>query len=153
MVSILTPVSLLNFPIVIITDFSLESVVTTDVSIAEMDNPQEKRSGWLAKGGVLTSVFAVVGASCCILPIILVNIGVSSALVSHLGIFVRLRPWLIALSIAFIIAAFIFTFRGGRRPNQRTLAVLIIAAVLTLCALMLPYYEGGIQRWLNLTGR
>ena len=118
-----------------------------------MDNLQEKRSGWFAKGGVLTSVFAIVGASCCILPIILVNLGVSSALVSHLGIFTRLRPWLIALSLALIVAGFVFTFRGGRRPNRRTLTVLIIATLLTLCALILPYYEGDLQRWLNLTGR
>ncbi|MGB0906093.1 MAG: hypothetical protein ACPGVT_01270 [Maricaulaceae bacterium] len=95
----------------------------------------------------------MIGASCCILPIILVNIGLSSALVSHLGVFARLRPWFIALSASQILAAFLYAFRSGQRPSKKNLSILIVAALLTICALVLPYYEGDIQRWLNLTNR
>lgn len=115
--------------------------------------PEHSKSRWFARGGVLTSLMSVIGASCCILPIFLVNIGLSSALVSHLGIFARLRPWFIALSVALIAAGFIYAFRSGRRPSKRTLIVLIVAILFTVSALVLPYYEGDIQRWLNLTSR
>jgi len=56
---------------------------------------EKQKSGWFAKGGILASLFAVIGASCCILPIILINLGLSSALVSHLGFFARFRHWFI----------------------------------------------------------
>jgi len=68
-----------------------------------MNNEKSNRSGLIATGGTLTGMFAVIGASCCILPIILVNLGVS-----------------------------------------------ILAGILAVGSTILPYYEGDIQRWLNL---
>jgi len=92
----------------------------------------------------------MIGASCCILPIILVNLGMSSALVSHLGVVARLRPWFMVLTVCLVIGSFIFAYRGGRRPSRRTLSLLILAGALAVGATLLPYYEGDIQRWLNL---
>ena len=51
---------------------------------AETDNDvtvtkASRANGWLAGGGVLGGFFAFLGASCCVLPILLVNLGVSSA--------------------------------------------------------------------------
>jgi len=115
---------------------------------------EKQRSGWFAKGGVLASLFAVVGASCCILPIILINLGLSSALVSHLGFFARFRHWfMVALSIMLIIGGIVYAYSGGRRPKRRTLVIFVLAAILILAAYILPYYEGDLQRWLNLTSR
>lgn len=115
-----------------------------------MENEKPNRSGLFATSGTLTGIFAVIGASCCILPIIMVNLGVSSALVAHLGIFARLRPWFMALTICFVIGGFLYAFRGGRRPSRKTMIFLIFAGLLALGATVLPYYEGDIQRWLNL---
>jgi mercuric ion transport protein len=95
-------------------------------------------------------MFAVIGASCCILPIILVNLGVSSALVSHLGFFARYRPWFMALTICLVIGGFIYAYRGGRKPSRRVFVFLILAGILAVGSTILPYYEGDIQRWLNL---
>ena len=115
-----------------------------------MDNNKPNRSGLFATGGTLTGLFAVIGASCCILPIILVNLGVSSAIVSHLGFFARFRPWFMALTISLVIGGFIYAYRGGRRPSRKVLVFLILAGILAVGSTVLPYYEGNIQRWLNL---
>lgn len=115
-----------------------------------MDDEKQNRSGLFATGGTVTGVFAFVGASCCILPIMLVNLGVSSALVSHLGFFARFRPWFMALTILLVIGGFIYAYRGGRKPSRKVLIFLVLAAVLAVGSSILPYYEGDIQRWLNL---
>jgi mercuric ion transport protein len=115
-----------------------------------MNNEKSNRSGLIATGGTLTGMFAVIGASCCILPIILVNLGVSSALVSHLGFFARYRPWFMALTICLVIGGFIYAYRGGRKPSRKVLVFLILAGILAVGSTILPYYEGDIQRWLNL---
>lgn len=114
---------------------------------------EKQKSGWFAKGGILASLFAVVGASCCILPIILINLGLSSALVSHLGFFARFRHWFMALSIMLIIGGIVYAYSGGRQPKRGTIVIFVLAAILTLGAYILPYYEGDLQRWLNLTSR
>ena len=115
-----------------------------------MKNEKSNRSSLFATGGALSGLFAFIGASCCILPLILVNLGVSSALVGHLGFFARLRPLFMGLTILLIIASFIYAYRGKRKPTRKTLTFLIIAGLLALTASILPYYEGDIQRWLNL---
>ena len=117
----------------------------------EIENNPEKTPGWLAPAGTLTGLFSVVGASCCILPIILVNIGVSSALVSYLGVFALMRPVFIGLTFLLIAAGFFYAYRGGRRPTRRSLALLIFITVLALVAIILPSYEGRVQTWLHLT--
>lgn len=118
-----------------------------------MEKEIQNKSGWFAKGGVLAGVFAFIGASCCILPIILINLGLSSAIVSHLGFLARMRPWFLGLTIILIIAGFIYAFRGGKRPPRRILTFLILATLLAIGAYILPYFEGDLQRWLNLTNR
>lgn len=114
------------------------------------NNEKQNRGGLFAMGGTLTGLFAFVGASCCILPIMLVNLGLSSALVSHLSFFARMRPLLLTLTTLLVIAGFIYAYRGGRKPTRKILMFLIIAGLLALASSILPYYEGGIQRWLDL---
>ncbi|MGJ8560255.1 MAG: mercuric transporter MerT family protein [Litorimonas sp.] len=115
-----------------------------------MQNNKKNRSGLLATGGTVSGVFAVIGASCCILPIILVNLGLSSALVSHLGVVAQLRPWFMGLTLLLVAGGFFFAFRGAQRPSRKTIGGLIFATALAVGAIILPYYEGDIQRWLNL---
>jgi len=81
-----------------------------------MENKKPNKGGLFATGGTLTGIFAFIGASCCILPIILVNLGVSSALVSNLGFFARFRTWFMALTICLILGSFIYAYRSGRKP-------------------------------------
>lgn len=109
----------------------------------------EKRDGWFASGGVLASVFAFIGASCCVLPIILVNLGVSTALVSKLGFFARNQALFQWVTLALLGAAAFFAFRNGR-PSVRVIVLLVIGFALVGVAYVLPSYEREILEWLNL---
>ncbi|WP_033315317.1 hypothetical protein [Robiginitomaculum antarcticum] len=115
-----------------------------------MENKKPNRSGFFAAGGAFTGIFAFIGASCCILPIILINLGVSSALVSHLSFLARLQPWFTALTISLVLGGIIYAYRGGRKPSRRIFLLLLIGGGFAVAASILPYYEGQIQRWLSL---
>lgn len=97
-----------------------------------------------AGGGIVTGLAALIGASCCVLPILLVQAGVSTALVAHLGIFARAKPYLLALTAILVLAGFVAAFWGGRSPRPSVLALLVVAALLTAGAYTMPYFERNL---------
>ena len=109
-----------------------------------------RANGWLAGGGVLGGVFAFLGASCCVLPILLVNLGVSSALVANLGFFARYKNAFMIVAMLLLAGAIVFALRGGRRPKPRFWISVSVAVLLLAGAWILPSYEGELLRWLNL---
>jgi mercuric ion transport protein len=116
----------------------------------EKDTEAHRPSGGLfAGGGVVTGLAALVGASCCVLPILLVQAGVSTALVAQLGIFAQAKPYLLALTAILIGAGFVAAFRGGRRPRPRVLVLLIVAALLVAGAYSMPFYERELLDWVR----
>ncbi len=112
--------------------------------------PAPKSSGAMAFGGVLSGLGAVIGASCCILPMALINLGVSSALVGNLAFFARAKPWLMGAAGLFILAALAAAFWGGRKPNAKVLILLAAASGFVAGAYALPFYEPVILEWMNL---
>lgn len=115
----------------------------------ETENGDQKRGGWFASGGVLASLFAFIGASCCVLPIILVNLGVSTTLVVKLGFLARNQALFQWATLALLVAATFFAFRNGR-PRMRVMVLLIIGFAFAGVAYVLPSYEREILEWLNL---
>ncbi len=107
-------------------------------------------AGLLVGGGVLSGLFAFLGASCCVLPIVLVNLGLGGAFVANLAVFARFRMWIIGAALAFIAASIVFALRGGRRPRARFRISVGAALVLVAAAWILPYYEGALLGWLGL---
>lgn len=107
-------------------------------------------AGWLAGGGVVSGLLAFLGASCCVLPIILINLGLGSALVANLAVFARYRVWFIGIALALVVASIIFACRGGRRPRPRFWISAGGASLLLAAAWILPHYEGALLRWLDL---
>ena len=106
-------------------------------------------SGLLAGGGALSGFLAFIGASCCVLPFILVGMGVSSGVVARLGIFVQLQPWLLGVAFALIAGSSAAAYRGGRRPRPRTFAILLVGAVFVALSIALSLYETEVLQWLN----
>ncbi len=106
-------------------------------------------SGWLAGGSLLAGTTALIGASCCVLPVVLVNLGLSGALVSNLTYFARARDWVLGLSVLLIAGGVVLAAKRGRM-GARTFALLVAATVMVAAAYILPSYEGQILRWLNL---
>lgn len=117
--------------------------VKTDKSV------RPKGAGWFAGGGVLAGFFAFLGASCCVLPIILVNLGLSGALVANLAILARFRVPIIGLALALVIASVALACRGGRRPRLRFWISAGVALLLAAAAWIIPHYEGALLQWLN----
>jgi len=49
--------------------------------------------GIFAGVGILAALGGLLGASCCLLPLALVNLGVSSAVIANLGFFASAYQW------------------------------------------------------------
>ncbi|MEQ1929145.1 MAG: hypothetical protein ABL957_01250 [Parvularculaceae bacterium] len=92
---------------------------------------------------------ALIGASCCVLPVLLVQIGVSTALVAQLGAFAHAKPYLLAITALLIAAGFVSAFRGGRRPRPRVLFMLGGATVLVALSIVLPHIEPQLLNWIR----
>lgn len=98
---------------------------------------------------MLAGFGAVLGASCCVLPILLVQAGLGTALVAHLAWFAQAKPYLLAATIALVLAGFVAAFWGGRRPRPLVLALLIGGALLVAAAIAAPYYERELLDWVR----
>lgn len=117
--------------------------------VTETSSGDRKRGGWLASGGVLASFFAFIGASCCVLPVILVNLGVSTAFVANLGFFARNQALFQWVTVALLTGAVFFAFRSGR-PRPRVIVLLVLGFALAGVAYVLPSFEREILEWLDL---
>ena len=62
-------------------------------------------AGLFAGGSLITGLAAMIGASCCVLPFLLVQAGLSTALVAHLGVLASAKPYLLAVTAVLILAA------------------------------------------------
>jgi len=102
-----------------------------------------------AGGGILASLGGLLGASCCVLPLALVNLGVSSAIVANLGFFVGAQPWFAGAAALLVAAGFISAFWRGRRPRPRLFAMLGVAAVLVAATFLAPAFERELLQWMN----
>ncbi|WP_262689815.1 hypothetical protein [Kordiimonas aestuarii] len=106
----------------------------------------------LAGGGLLGGFAAFVGASCCVLPLILFNLGVSSALIARLGVFARFQDAFLLGGLLFVLAGALMAFWGGRRPRRRTLAMLATAVLFMSAAYIIPSYEFDLMLLFGLRG-
>jgi len=105
------------------------------------NNTKSRRAGWVTGGGMLGSIGAFIGASCCVLPILLFNMGVGSALIAQLGFFARYKDELLYGSLALIIVGISVTFSGGGRPTRRVLVLFAVGLLFIGIAYSLPFYE------------
>jgi mercuric ion transport protein len=117
----------------------------------EPNKARANSDGWLAGGGALSALAAFIGASCCTLPLILVNLGLGSALfASNLAFFARARPWFLGAAAVLIAVAALAAFRRGRRPSPVVAALLVSATLFTIGAYWFPYIEPQVLRWMSL---
>lgn len=108
-----------------------------------------KKGGFIAGGSALSGLAAFIGASCCVLPLVLVNLGVSAALVGKLAFFARAQQYFMGAAVILLFAALTAAFWNGRRPGGGVSITLVLATVLVLAAYIMPSYEGQLLRWIN----
>ncbi len=83
------------------------------------------------------------------LPLILVNLGVSSALVGKLAFFARAQQYFMGAAAVLLFAAVVASFWNGRRPSSHVGIALILATIFILAAYIMPSYEGQLLHWIN----
>lgn len=102
--------------------------------------------GVVSQVGLIAAIAALVGASCCALPLALASLGLAGAWLANLGIFVVYRPYVTAFAIIVIALGWAIGLR--RSTSVRTLLVLGVASVLVVAALLIAHYETELTRYL-----
>jgi mercuric ion transport protein len=102
--------------------------------------------GVVSQVGLIAAIAALVGASCCALPLALAWVGLAGAWLANLGIFVVYRPYVTAFAIIVIALGWAIALR--RRASVRTLMVLGVASILVMAALLIAHYETELTRYL-----
>lgn len=69
-------------------------------------------AGLLAAGGVAGALLA---SSCCIVPLVLVTLGVSGAWIGNFSALERYNPYFVAITLIFLAAGFWYVY-GRRQP-------------------------------------
>ncbi|MFN7179622.1 hypothetical protein [Hyphomonas sp.] len=110
----------------------------------------EHAPGWLSGAGILSGFFALLGASCCILPLLLAYVGLGSVLAANLALLERWREPMIAATALLMLAAFIAAFWKGRRPRAKFWTSMGVSSLLLAVAWQLPQHEIEILKWLDL---
>ena len=100
----------------------------------------------LSQLGLIAAVAALVGASCCALPLALAWLGLAGAWIANLGIFVTYRPYITGAAVIVIGLGWIIAVR--RRAASRTFVVLALATMLVAGAVLVSYYETELTRYL-----
>lgn len=110
---------------------------------------EDRRKGWFAAGGI---VGAVLASSCCIVPLVLVTLGVSGAWVGNLTALEPYKPWFAGATLVFLGLGFRKVyFRPKRacedgsycaRPESAliTKSALWIATVLVILAMTIEWW-------------
>jgi mercuric ion transport protein len=106
---------------------------------------QQKSTSLLSTLGLVAALAAFVGASCCVLPLVLASAGLAGAWIANLEIFVVYRIYITLVALVVIAIGWWIALR--RRSSRGTLIVLGCATVLVLGALILTEYEGTITRY------
>ena len=109
-------------------------------------NPEPRHVSLLSQLGLVAGVAALVGASCCALPRALAWLGLAGAWIGNLGIFVAYRDYITAAAVVLIGVGWVIASR--RRAASRTFIVLALATVLVGGAMLVPYYETELARYL-----
>lgn len=106
----------------------------------------KRQASLLSHVGLVAALAALVGASCCALPLVLASLGLAGAWIANLGIFVVYRPYITVVALIVIAAGWAIALR--RQVFARTFLVLSLATVIVLGALAVAHYEPEITRYL-----
>lgn len=90
----------------------------------------------------------MLGASCCVLPLLLLQLGVGSAIVANLAYFAEMRDYFLVGTVALVVVGMVIVLRRGR-PSRRILILFGLSLALVTLALVLPSYEGDLIRWIR----
>ncbi len=107
------------------------------------------RRGWLAAGGVIGALLA---SSCCLVPLVLVMLGVSGAWIGNLTVLEPYKAWFVAATLVFLALGFWQVYVRPQRECEEgsycarpesaliTKAALWIATILVAMAITIGWW-------------
>ena len=112
------------------------------------DTERSDRSsgGAAASSSILAGVLAAIGASCCVLPLVLIQLGVGAALAGSLTVLAPLRPWFLLAAVGLLGWDAFRAFRNGR-PRMRVLVLLALGTAVVAIAVIVPAFESDLLHW------
>lgn len=96
--------------------------------------------------GLMASIAALAGASCCVLPLTLAAVGVGGAWIAQLVIFVTYQWHILAVAVALVATSWVVALVRG--STKRAKIILAISTALVVAAVIVPVYEEEITRQL-----
>jgi mercuric ion transport protein len=72
---------------------------TRSETLIRPDTGESRRRGWVAASGLAGAVLA---SSCCIVPLLLVTLGVSGAWIGNLTVLEPYKPWFAGVALVFV---------------------------------------------------
>lgn len=123
----------------------------TEVTVNKSKNNADanRRKSWLATGGVVSALLA---SSCCLLPLVLISLGLSGAWIGSLTALEPYKPVFISITVLFLAGGFWHVYFKKPEPcedgticarpetSRMTKAALWIATILVLLALTIDYW-------------
>lgn len=110
------------------------------------DGQSDKASATVASLGLLAGVGALIGASCCVLPLILAIAGVGGSWVAGIGALTPYQPYLLGMAALFVGIGWSVALR--RRTRTRVFVVLGLATVLVVGSVLTAIYERPLTEFL-----
>ena len=104
-------------------------------------------SSIVSGGGAVSGFLAFIGASCCVVPILLVHLGGASGLVAKLGFFASWQDWFAWGAISLLALSLTLALRRDS-PGRAFWIWWSVGTVFLAVSLILPNYEMRLQSWL-----
>ncbi|MBB5518365.1 mercuric transporter MerT family protein [Amphiplicatus metriothermophilus] len=120
-----------------------------ETEIAKARAGDSKRGGWFASCGLAGALLA---SACCVVPLVLISLGVTGAWIGSLTAFEPYKPIFISVAVIFLIAGFWRVYFHKPEPCSEgtlcarpqssliTKAALWVGTVLVLLALTINYW-------------
>lgn len=103
----------------------------------------------MANAGILGSVVALFAAACCVLPMVMMLLGLGGSWLAVFGAVAGVSQYIAAASAILVAAAWSIAIRrGGSHGSRGTRVVLVSATVLVVAAWVLLLNEAGINDYL-----
>jgi mercuric ion transport protein len=103
-------------------------------------------------GGVIGSFAALAGASCCVLPLLLIQAGVATGLVTQLAWFARYKDPIFGIAILALALSIGLSLYSGK-PSKKLIIWWSFAILILIAAYFAPSFELELRQWLlNIIG-
>ena len=135
--------------------FLRDGVLPYPMSLNEQIQPDGSKSdgasATAAGLGLVAGLGALVGASCCVLPLLLAITGVGGSWVAGIGALTPYQPYLLGMAALCVGIGWIIALR--RQARMRVVVMLGLATVLVIGSVLTAIYERPLTEYLFVIWR